>query len=93
MKVAISDRLTAIDDSNYGDADRWKPHDNQSRQRVLDRCLAAIIFKYNKATVLNNCVCVDVSFEMSAARYQHDARKPMYRAGNNKHATASKALS
>lgn len=59
----------------------------------MDCCLAAKILKYNKTTILNNCVCIGivVSFVSLTPRHQCDSRKPIYRAGNRKHITTSEA--
>jgi len=93
--ISLIDRLTAKQDPNDGDTERWEPYDNQSRERIMDCCLAAEILKYNKAMVLNNCVWVGITMSSvrSTPRHQCDVRKPIYRAGNRKHVAASKAAS
>ena len=93
--ISLIDRLTAKQDPNYGDTERWEPHYDQSRERIIDCCLAAEILKYRKAMVLNNCVWfgITMSSVTSTSRHQRDARKPIYRPGNRKHITASKAAS
>jgi hypothetical protein len=93
--ISFIDRLTAKQDPNDRDAEGWEPYDNQSRERIMDCCLAAEIFKYDKAMVLNNCVWVDITMSSmrSTHRHQCDARKPIYRAGNRKHIAASNAAS
>ena len=61
----------------------------------MDCCLAAKIPKYDKTSILNDCVCIGIimSSVTPTARHQCDARKPMYKAGNKTHIAASKATS
>jgi hypothetical protein len=93
--ISLIDRLTAKQDPDYGDTERWEPYDDQSRERIIDCCLAAEVLKYRKAMVLNNCIWfgITMSSVTSTSRHQCDARKPIYRPGKRKHITASKTAS
>lgn len=46
----------AEENPDYADTEGRKPNDNQGGKIISDCCLAAEILKYNKATILNNCV-------------------------------------
>lgn len=86
-------RPTAEEDPDYGDTEGRKPNNNQGGERITDCCLAAEILKYDKATILNNCVCANMSLATLATRHRCNARKPMYSVGTKKHVEASKAVS
>lgn len=58
--TVLTGQLTAIKDRNRGNTERWKPHHYQGKDRIMNRHLAAEVFNYNEATVLNDCVCYRV---------------------------------
>lgn len=64
----MTGRLTAEEDPDYGDTDGRYPNDNQGGEIITDSRLAAEILKYNKATILNNCVCGGMSSLSLATR-------------------------
>ena len=53
----MTGRPTTEEDTDYGDTEGRKPNNNQGGEIITDRCLAAEILNYNKATILNNRVC------------------------------------
>jgi hypothetical protein len=91
--VAMISQPTAEEDPDYGDTEGWKPNNNQGGERITDCCLAAKILKYNKATILNNCVCAGMSLVTLATKHRCNARKPMYTIGTRKHVEVSKVVS
>lgn len=58
--TALTAQLTAIEDRNCGSTERREPHDYQGEDRIMNRHLAAEVFNYNEATILNDCVCYRV---------------------------------
>jgi hypothetical protein len=61
MMTALTSRLTAVEDCDCGSTNGWKPHDYQSEDRIMNRHLAAEVFNYNEATILNDRVCYRVN--------------------------------
>jgi hypothetical protein len=60
--LIMTGRRTAEENPDYGDTEGRKPNEYQGGEIITDCCLAAEILKYDKATILNNCVCGCVSF-------------------------------
>lgn len=54
--------------------------------------LAAEVFNYKKATILNDCICLCVNHISLANRQENDARKLIYNTGNSRHMIASKTV-
>src|SRR6266404_7234524 len=90
--VVLTSQLTAIEDCDRGSTERRKPHENQSGERSMDCHLAAEVFNYNKATILNNCICLRVTHMKLENRQENNVRKPIYSTGNSIHMAASKAV-
>jgi hypothetical protein len=53
--------------------------------------LATEVFNYEKATILNDCVCRRVNHMTLAIGQEYDARKLIYNIGNSRHIIASEA--